>query len=112
MEDKTTAELGMPEPGETAAAEAPAKRKQPAKPVKRVTGRDAIAKVLADGQPRPAKEITAAAVKLVRPAMTGKTPEATLGALLYTQAKRADGLVTKTGSGRATTFTLRPKESK
>jgi hypothetical protein len=71
----------------------------PAKGSTRVSGRQAIAKVLADGQPRTAKDITTAAVKLVRPPMKGKTPEATLGALLYTQAKVDGGLVVKTGKG-------------
>ncbi len=69
------------------AAEAEAAKHKPkpaAKPAKRVSGRDAVAKVLADGKPRKAKEITAAAVKLVKPAMKGKTPEATLASLLYT----------------------------
>ena len=74
----------------------------------RVSGREAVAKVLADGKPRPAGEITAAAVKLIRPKPTGKTPEATLGALLYTQAKKPDGFVIRRGEGRKTTFRLRP----
>lgn len=78
------------------------------KNAKRVTGRDAIAKVLADGQSHPAGEITAAAVKLVRPAMAGKTPQATLSAFLYTQAKKPDGLVVRTGKGE---FQLRPQDN-
>lgn len=82
-----------------AAAKAPATKSG-------VSGRDAVAKVLADGQPRKTAEITSAAVKLVRPPMTGKTPEATLSALLYTQAKRDDGLVILTGKGE---FKLRPQ---
>jgi hypothetical protein len=77
----------------------------PAKGKGKLTGRQAVAKVLADGQPRKAGEITAAAVKLT--AMAGKTPQATLGALLYTEAKKPDGLVTRTGTGRETTFALR-----
>lgn len=83
-----------------------AARKPAASSSARVSGRDAVAKVLADGKPRKTKEITAAAVKLVRPAMTGKTPEATLSALLYTQAKRPDGLVVRTKQPGE--FKLRP----
>jgi hypothetical protein len=85
---------------------ATATRRAASRSTARVTGRQAIAKVLADGQPRPAKEITAAAVKLIRPVSKGKTPEATLGAFLYTQAKKPDGLVEQTGRGE---FRLRPE---
>ena len=58
---------------------------------KRTTARDAVAKVLADGQPRSSKEITSAAAKLAT--LGGKTPEASIRALLSTQAKKPDGLV-------------------
>lgn len=72
----------------------------------RVTGSQAILKVLADGKPRKTKEITSEAVKLVRPKMGGKTPEATLGAWLYTQAKKKDGAVVRTK--KPGEFKLRP----
>jgi len=101
-----------PENPEPAAKPTRRRKAAAAKPAassaKRVSGRDAVAKVLADGKPQKAKDITAAAVKLVRPKMTGKTPEATLGALLYTEAKKKGGLVVKAGAGRDTTFRLRP----
>jgi hypothetical protein len=97
----------IPEP---AAAPAPAnaakgKAGKPAAPKagpkapKRVTGREAVRKVLADGKPRKTTEISTAAVKLMRPAPTGRTPEATIGALLYVQAKKDDGFVVRTGTG-------------
>jgi HB1, ASXL, restriction endonuclease HTH domain len=105
---KPTAAATPAPPAELAELELPASFVGAVVPATRVSGRDAVAKVLADGQERTAKEITSAAVKLVRPAMTGKTPEATLGALLYTQAKKDDGLVERTGKG---TFRLRPTEA-
>jgi ribosomal protein S7 len=70
-----------------------------------ITGRQAVARVMADGKPRKAKEITSEAVKLVTN-MTGKTPEATLAALLYTEAKKKNGLVVKTR--KKGEFKLRP----
>jgi hypothetical protein len=87
----------------TTKASTSSSRRQPAKAA-RVTGRDAVRKVLADGQPRKTAEITAAAVKLIRPKPEGKTPEATVSALLYVQAKKG-GFVEATGRGE---FRLRP----
>jgi hypothetical protein len=78
----------------------------PSKTAKRVTGSQAILHVLADGKPRKAKDITSEAVKLVKPAMAGKTPEATLGAWLYTQAKKPTGAVVRTKNPGE--FKLRP----
>jgi hypothetical protein len=79
-------------------------RKAPAKGKTKVTGRQAILQVLADGKPRATKEITAAAAAIATD-MKGKTPEATLGAFLYTQAKKPDGAVVRAGKGK---FKLRP----
>lgn len=59
---------------------------------KLVTGRAAVAKVLADGAPRKTAEITAAAAKIAT-GLKGKTPEQSLAAFLYTEAKKADGIV-------------------
>ena len=70
---------------------------------KKVTGREAIAIVLADGMPMKSRDICAAAAKLVT--MKGKTPEASLSALLAVQAKKPEGLVIRTAPG---TFKLRP----
>lgn len=80
-----------------------------AKPERRVSGRQALEKVLADGKPAKVGDITAAAVKLVRPPMKGKTPQATLSAQLYTQAKRPDGLVVRTKNPGE--FKLNPKRA-
>jgi hypothetical protein len=65
----------------------------------RVSGREAIEKVLADGQPRPLREITDEALKLAT-GMNGKTPAATLAAWLYTQAKKSDGVVELVAKGQ------------
>lgn len=87
-------------------ARAEAKKPKPKPSTSRVSGRDAILKVMADGKPRKAKDITAEAVKLIRPKPAGKTPEATLSALLYTQAKKPDGIVVRTS--KTAEFKLRP----
>ena len=73
---------------------------------KRVTGSQALLHLLADGKPRKVGELTATAVKMVRPAMKGKTPEATLSAWLYTQAKKPGGAVVRTK--KPGEFKLRP----
>ena len=73
-----------------------------AKPKTKITGREAITIVLADGKPQKSKAICAAAAKLVT--MKGKTPEASLSALLAVQAKKPDGFVIRTAPG---TFKLR-----
>lgn len=73
-----------------------------------MTGKEAIEQVLTGKRkPMPAKDITAAAQEIAQ--LGGKTPEATLAAILYTQAKRDDGLVLKTGRGE---FKLNPKRRK
>jgi hypothetical protein len=80
---------------EVAAAAKPAAKTTPAK--KPIGARAAVAKVLADGAPRTSKEITSAAAKIA--GLAGKTPEASLRALLSTEAKKADGLVVRTEQG-------------
>ena len=51
---------------------------------------EAVAKVLANGQPRTTKDITARAAKIAT-GLKGKTPEASLSAFLYTEAKKPGG---------------------
>jgi hypothetical protein len=92
------------EPVEAPTSKPKAAAKKPAGP-KKGSARAAVAKVLADGQPRSSKEITAAAAKLAT-GLTGKTPEASLRALLSTEAKKADGLV-EPGPDKGT-YRLRP----
>jgi hypothetical protein len=84
----------------SSSSSAPAKA---AKPKAHVTGPQALERVLADGRPRPVAEITAAAAKIAT-GLTGRTPEATLSAQLYTAAK-AGGFVELIDRG---TFRLRP----
>jgi hypothetical protein len=91
-----------PSTTKTAAAK-PAAKKPAAK--KGVTAKAAIAQVLADGTPQRTKDITAAAAK-VATALKGKTPEQSLAALLYVEAKKPAGLVMR-GPEKGT-FMLRP----
>jgi hypothetical protein len=71
-----------------------------------MTGREAIEKILTGKRnPMPASEIAEQAAKIAT-GLKGKTPKATLAALLYTEAKKDDGLVVKSGKG---TFKLNPK---
>jgi hypothetical protein len=69
----------------------------------KITGKEAIRQVLADGKPQKAKAICVAAAALVTE-MKGKTPVASLSALLAVEAKKADGFVIRTAPG---TFKLR-----
>ncbi len=71
----------------------------------RITGKLAVAQVLADGKPKKSKVICAEAAAIATE-LKGRTPEATLSALLATEAKKADGLVVRTKPGE---FKLRPK---
>jgi hypothetical protein len=70
----------------------------------KITGREAIKQVLADGKPRKAKAITVEAQELAQ--LQGKTPLATLSALLYVEAKKSDGLFVRTKNKGE--FKLRP----
>lgn len=71
-----------------------------------MNSKSAIEQVLAGRRkPMPAKEIVAAALPLAT-GLKGSTPEATLSAVLYVEAKKAGGLVVKTGRGE---FKLNPK---
>jgi hypothetical protein len=65
----------------------------------RVGGKKAMALVLAgnNGKAMKLKALTAAALPLIEPPMKGKTPEATLAAMAYVEAKKgAAGLFAKT----------------
>jgi hypothetical protein len=71
-----------------------------------MTGREAIEQVLSGKRnATPATEIAEQAAKIAT-GLKGKTPKATLAALLYTEAKKKDGLVVKAGTGK---FKLNPK---
>lgn len=85
------------------AAKKPAAAKTAAK--KGVTAKAAIAQVLANGEPQRTKDITSAAAKIAT-ALKGKTPEQSLAALLYVEAKKPAGLVMR-GAEKGT-FMLRP----
>jgi hypothetical protein len=74
----------------------------------RVSGSQAILQVLADGKPRKAGDITAAAIPLVKPPLAGKTPHATLAHWLYFEAKKPGGAVVKTRNKGE--FKLRPRK--
>ena len=73
-----------------------------------LTTKQAIEQVM-KGKRRPMKvrEIIAAAVPLSR--LAGKTPGQVIYSVLYTEAKRDDGLVVQTGKGE---FKLNPKRRK
>jgi hypothetical protein len=94
----------IPETG-TAKKSASTTTKKPPAAKKPITARAAIAKVLADGKAQPTKQITAAAAKLAT-GLKGKTPEQSLAALLYVEAKKENGLVIR-GAEKGM-FQLRP----
>jgi HB1, ASXL, restriction endonuclease HTH domain len=75
-------------------------------PSTKISGRQAIQQVLADGKPRKAKAIVTAAAEIAT-GLKGKTPEATLSAMLYVEAKKADGIVVRTKNKGE--FKLRPQ---
>jgi hypothetical protein len=58
-------------------------------------------------KPMKVRQIIDTAVPLSR--LTGKTPGQVIYSVLYTEAKRADGLVVQTGKGE---FKLNPKRRK
>ncbi len=66
---------------------------------KKLSGRQALIAVLkrAKGEPLPAKEIVKKALAMKGLALTGKTPEATLRAVLSSESKRPDGEIKKAG---------------
>jgi HB1, ASXL, restriction endonuclease HTH domain len=74
-------------------------------PSTKISGRQAIQQVLADGKPRKAKAIVTAAAEIAT-GLKGKTPEATLSAMLYVEAKKPDGIVVHTKNKGE--FKLRP----
>lgn len=73
---------------------------------KKLTTMEAVRKVLgrAKGKPMTAKQVAAKVVPMV-PGLQGKTPEATVAAKLYVEAKKPDGFVRKVEGG----FVLAPK---
>ena len=70
----------------------------PATTKTRISGKRAMCMVLAEkGSAMKTKTLAAAALPLIEPPMVGKTPEATLAAMLYTEAKKGkDGLFART----------------
>ena len=71
----------------------------PTKPKKKVTGRDALIRVLKqhEGQDMKVTELCEAAQKIAK--LPGKTPLATLAAMVYTAAKTKDGFCAKVSRG-------------
>jgi hypothetical protein len=71
----------------------------PAK-AKKVSGKQAMVAVLKRAKkPMPAKEIIAKALATKGVALAGKTPEATLSAILATENKKPNGLFERTAPG-------------
>jgi hypothetical protein len=71
-----------------------------------MTTKQAIEQVLSGRRkPMPVREIIAASVPLAT-SLKGKTPGQTFYSVLYSEAKRDDGLVVQVGRG---TFKLNPK---
>lgn len=69
-------------------------------PTKTVTAREAMKRVLTRaGQPRPVKTITERAARMKGVTLKGATPEATMTAVLYTDAAKPTGDFIKTGRG-------------
>ncbi len=65
---------------------------------KKLTTRQAIVKVMTDnGKAMKAPEIIAAGVKLT--ALSGKTPGQTFYSILYSEAKKQNGIVKRSGRG-------------
>ena len=75
-------------------------------PGTKISGRQAIQQVLADGKPRKAKTIVKTAAQIAN-GLKGKTPDATLSAMLYVEAKKSDGIVVRTKNKGE--FKLRPQ---
>jgi hypothetical protein len=71
----------------------------PATPKKKVSGREALIRVLKkhEGQDMKVAELCEAAQKIAK--LPGKTPLATLAAMVYTAAKTKDGFCEKISRG-------------
>lgn len=79
----------------------PAKAKPP-----KITGKPALVSVLeANGnKPMKTKELTAKAAELAKATLRGRTPQATLAAVLATENAKSDGIFERTAPG---TYRLR-----
>lgn len=66
---------------------------------RKVSGKEALRRVLAKrGEPMRIKELVPAALRLAT-GMKGRTPEATLSAMLAVENKKPDGLFVRTAPG-------------
>ncbi len=70
----------------------------PATPVK-VSARDAAIKVLADGNPKKASAIIDGVIAMRGVTLAGKTPRATVQAILSTEAAKDDGAIERVEVG-------------
>jgi hypothetical protein len=75
---------------------------------KKLTTKQAIEKVL-DGKRKPMKMRTIIDAAVPLTGLKGKTPGQVVYSVLYSENKRADGLVTRTGTGE---FKLNPNRKR
>ena len=72
-----------------------------------ISGKEAMRRVLAKArEPLKAKEIATRALRMKGVGLQGKTPEATLAAILAVENKKADGMFERVAPG---TYRLRAK---